>query len=82
MKLITLLLSTYGHIKPYLANFQEKNSRLDLDSKPGLQLYALALYKLNPPEDLLGQARMFALISNSLYLRTGPSAIYGWRVDG
>ena len=38
-----------------------KNSRLDPDSNPDLQLYALALCQLSHPDKLLGLARIFLL---------------------
>ena len=39
----------------------EKN-RLDQDSNPGFQLYALQLNRQSCPEESLGQARIFLLI--------------------
>ena len=47
-----------------------KNSRLDQDSNPGLQLYALALKPLSHPDDPLGQ-RILAW----------PSGSSGWLSD-
>ena len=37
------LLSGWPSDKLYINNLREKNSHLDQDSNPGLQLYALAL---------------------------------------
>ena len=44
------------------ANLKRKNSRLDQESNPRLQLYALALYKLRHRDDLLHQNQMFNVL--------------------
>ena len=45
-----------------VANFKEKNSHLDQDSYPGLQLHAQALYQLSLPDEVLSQGRILPLI--------------------
>ena len=45
-----------------ITNLKRKNSCLDQDSNLGLQLYALVLYQMSHPDELLGQARMFPFI--------------------
>ena len=58
---------------PGIVNLR-KNSRLDQDSNSGLQLYALARFRLRHPDKALGQARAFLLVDPTT-LHTGSSAI-------
>ena len=50
---------------------KRKNSCLDQDLNQSLHLYMLVLHQLCRPDVLLGQARIFSLISFPLYLQTG-----------
>ena len=55
-------ISSHNLIKNII-NLREKNSRLDQDSNPGLQLYVLALKPLSYPYDPLGQPRILLLLN-------------------